>query len=457
MTKVFNILIGLSLGCLCGPAVLAQDGSIPTKGDTTRIWGLRDVVEYALDNNVQLQAGAIEVENKDIALKTTQFSRLPNLYGSIGEDMNFGRSQNREGVTEDQSSYNTSISAGTSIPVFEGFKINRQAKADKFSLEAARLELEQSRQDLSLQIVGYYLQVIYNREALRIACDQVEINRKLVDNTRKMVDGGTKTTSELYNAMSSLATSESNLVTARNSCTTSMLDLVQAINYPDYHGFELETPTADEMLLEAMFQLTPADSIYEDYLSRRPGILAAESKVKMAEHNVKVAKSAYWPSIQLGVSYGTGYYATPQSSVERGSFFTQLGYNGQVVIGATMYIPIFNRMATVNSVRTARNSVRTQELSLRQNRLDAIKEVQTAFVNASTALGKYEAGLKSEDAARKAFEFEQKKYESGRSTAYQFDEMRQKHAQAELELVQAKYNFIFRVKILDFYKGNPLY
>lgn len=449
------VLIVAAFGLLGVPAAISQDKEI--EYDPTRVWDLKDVVEFALENNVKVQTQQIVVENKEIDLKTTQFSRLPSLSASIDETANFGRSQNREGVTQDKSSYNTGIGAMAAIPVFEGFKINNQAKSDKFSLEAARMELEQTRQDIALKIVGYYLTVLYNIEARSIAEEQVRINRQLVEKVKAQVDGGKSSKSDLYDAISSLATSESGLVEAGNNYETAMLDLVQAINYPDYRGFQLVVPNTEILVGEAILTLTPADSIYESYLSRRPGILAAENRVKMAEKNVKVAQSQYWPSINLGVNYGTSYFSAQQLASGQGSFFNQLGNNGQVVIGASMSIPIFNRMATYNSVRTAKNNVRTQKLTLQQNKLDAIKEVQTAYVNATTSLGKYEAGQKSEDAARKAFEFEQKKFDAGRSTAYQYNEMRQKHETAKSKLIQAKYNFLFRSKILDFYKGNPLY
>lgn len=424
--------------------------------DPPAVWNLKDVVEYALNNNVRVQTQEIVVDENNINLQTSRLSRLPSLSASIDETANFGRSQNREGVTADMNSYNTGIGANAAIPVFEGFRINNQIKSDKFSLEAARLELEQSRQDLTLEVVGYYLTVLYNMEAVSIAEEQVDINRQLVEKVKAQVSGGTTSMSDLYDAISSLATSESNLVEANNGYETAMLNLVQAINYPDWRGFRLYAPDLDELVGDAILCLTPADSIYDSYLSRRPGILAAENRVKMAESNVKVAESQFWPSIRLGVNYGTSYISAQQTAVGT-SFFDQLGYNGQVAIGASLSIPIFNRMATYNSVRLAKNRVRAQELSLQQNKLDAIKEVQTAYVNATTSLSKYEAGLKSEDAARKAFEFEQKKFDAGRSTAYQYNETRQKYETAKSMLAQAKYNFLFRTKILDFYKGNPLY
>jgi len=450
--KHAKIILSL-LVCAC--AAVPARGQSEENCDPSREWSLKEVVEYALKNSVAINTKEVNVENKSIALQTSQLSRLPEIGGSIGEDLNFGRSQNREGVTVDQSSYNTSINAYASMPVFEGFRINNQIKADKFSLEATRLEMEQAKEDLSLKVVGCFLQVLYNNEALTIAHKQLDINKKLVEDTQKMVDGGTKTASELYNAQSSLAASESKLVEAENSYETSMLDLVQAINYPDIRGFHLQVPSSDSFLSEAYLCLSPADSIYDSYLSRRPGIRAEENKVKMAEKLVKVAEAKYWPSLQFGVNYGTGYFGRQQESVP--NFFQQLNYNGQVIVGASLQIPIFSRLSIYNSVRTAKNNVRLQQLSLKQSRLTAVKEVQTAYVNASTSLGKYEAEEKNVSAAMKAFDFEQKKYEAGRSTAYQFDQVRQKYEEASLQLLQAKFNFIFRAKILEFYKGHPLY
>ncbi len=422
-----------------------------------KIWSLGDCIDYALQSNIPLQQSRINVENMEIALNTTQMSRLPGISASASESYNIGRAQNREGIYEDRGSANTSMGVSASVTIFQGMRINRQAQADRLSLEAATLDLEQARSDLSLQVTAAYLQVLYAKEAEKMASEQVGISRMLVEKTEKMVDGGTKSVSELYDAQSALASAESSYVDAVNARQTAVLDLVQTMNYRDCADFDISVPEYGGEFENAVLSLTPADSIYNGYIGTRPSVMAAQKRVEQAQKQVKVAQSGYYPAISAGASYNTGYYSAQAIASGNSSFWHQLSQNGTPSVGVSLNIPIFNRMSTYNSVRSAKNAVRMQQLSLEKEKQSVFKEVQQAYVNAKAAYGQYIAGRKSLEAARKAFEFEQMKYEAGRSTAYQFNEQRIKYADAEARLSQARYSFILRVKILDFYKGEPLY
>lgn len=438
---------------LCITSLLA---AFPAQAQT-KLWSLGDCIEYALEKNIDVQQRKVEVENKELSLSTSRFSRLPALSGNVGENYNIGRTQNREGVYEDHGAATTSVGANASITVFQGFRINNQIKADKLSLEAATQDLEQARQDISLQITAFYLQVLYSMESEKLSEKQVKINSELVERAKKLVAGGRSSLSELYDAQSALARSESSLVDAANSTQTAILDLAQEMNCPDYSSIAIELPDVDSMVDHEALLLSPVDSIYSDYIQRRPAVMAAQKRVEQAEANIKVAKSSFWPSINVGASYSSGYYSDQTAFGGGGSFWNQLGRNGSTAIGASLSIPIFNRMSTVNSVKTAKNNARTSRLSLEQAKLNAFKEVQQAYVNAKAAYSKYLAEMKSVDAAKKAFEFEQKKFDNGTSTSYQFNEVRQKLETVTSQMFQAKYSFLLRAKILDFYKGEPLY
>lgn len=440
----------MAAGCICAGAWAQQPSA--------RVWSLGDCIEYALEQNIQLQQREITVEDQQNALNATRMTRLPNINGSVSENFNFGRAQNREGIYEDRSSANTSMGVNASVTVFQGLRILQQTKADKLSLEAAAQDLAQAKSDLSLQITAAYLQVLYAKENENVAIKQVEISEKLLERTRKMVEGGKTSQSELYNAESSLASAQSSLVDAVNSRQTAVLDLVQQMNFRDYSDFDIQVPEYDMNLEAAILALSPVDSIYNDYIEMRPSVIAAQKRVEQANRRVKVAQSSWYPSINVGASYSTGYYSTQaeMGGADNG-FFKQLGRNATPSLGISMSIPLFDRLSTHYNVKTAKNAVRTQKLNLERERQTVYKEVQQAYVNAKAAYGKYQASTKSLDAAQKAFEFEEKKFEAGRSTAYQYNEVRSKLANAESQLAQAKYSFILRAKILDFYKGEPLY
>lgn len=421
------------------------------------LWTLEQCILFGLEHNISVQQREISVDNNAVALKTTKASRLPSLSANIGENVNFGRSQNRQGVYEDHSAATTNIGANAQVAVFQGFRINNQIKADRLALEAACQDLEQAKQDLSLQITGAFLQVLHAKEQEAVAQKQVDINAELLEKTKKLVSAGRSSESDLYDAESSLASAQSDLVNARNSVETSILDLVQEINYDGEASFDVIAADSDAMVDRELLLMTPPDEIYKDYIDRRPSVIAAQKRVDQANAAIKVAKSSYWPSINLGVSYGTGYYSDQKIASGNGTFWNQLGSNGSTSIGASLSIPIFNRLATSGSVRQARNNAKIQQLALEQTKLDVYKEVQQAYVNAKSAFSQYQAGIAKAEAARKAFAFEQKKYDNGRSTAYQFNEVRLKLFAATAEMTQNKYAFLLRAKILDFYKGEPLF
>lgn len=453
MKRIVTITAAFVLGGVFCSNVRAQE-NIPAQG---KEWSLGDCIEYALERNVEICRQEVNVENKGISLQTSQLSRLPSLGANLSETYNIGRTQNRTGVYEDHGSAITSVGANISVPVFQGFRINNQIKSDRLSLEAARQDLEQARQDLSLTITGYYLQVLYALEEEELSRRQISINEDLVERTRKLVNGGKLTQSELYDAESALAQSASRLVDSGNNVSNALLELAQSMNHPNFLQIDIAFPDVDTMVDHELLMLSPIDSIYNDYIERRPSVMAANKRVEQALSEVKIAQSAYWPSINLGASYGTGYYSDQKIAGGEGTFWNQLGKNGTTAVGASMTIPIFNKMGTRNGVRLAKNNVRVQQLALEQAKQRAYKEVQQAYVNAAGAFAKYQAEEKSVEAARKAFDFEQKKFDSGRSTAYQFNEVRQKLESAQAQLSQAKYNFLLRAKILDFYKGEPLY
>lgn len=424
-----------------------------------RVWSLGDCIEYAMEKNLSLQQSGIAVENQQDQLMATQLSRLPGINGNLGQSFNIGRGQNREGIYEDKGNSTTSVGVNASVTLFQGMKTHFQAKADKLELQAVTMDMAQAREDLSIQITAAYLQVLYAKDEEGIARKKLEINQDLLERTRKMVEGGKSSQSELYDAESSLASARSNLVEAMNARQNAVLELTQQMNLLDWNGedFDLMVPADDILFDNAILSLTPVDTFYNDYIERRPSIMAQLKRVEEADHSVKVAKSSWYPSLSVGASYNTGYYAAQSVASGTGQFWQQLAQNGTPTVGISLNIPIFDKLSTHYSVRRAKNNVRLQQIRLQQEKQTVYKEVQQAYINAKAAFGKYDASAKACEAAQKAFEFEQKKYEAGRSTAYQFNEMSIKLANAQSAMAQARYSFIFRSKILNFYKGEPLY
>ncbi len=219
-----------------------------------------------------------------------------------------------------------------------------------------------------------------------------------------------------------------------------------------------ETLTNETVIYEAAELMKPVD-VFAQSVNNRPSIKAAEFRLQSSEKAVKIAQADYFPTLSLGASYSNAYYHTYNlpGGEKNTSFSKQLDRNGSETVGLTLSIPIFNRLATRNQVKSARIVREDQQLLLDNMRQVLYKEIQQAYYNAVAAKNKLFAAEKAAEASRVAFDYEEQKYNAGRSTTYQFDDAKTRLAQSLSESAQAKYDFIFRSKILNFYNGQALY
>lgn len=423
------------------------------------VWTLKQCIDYAIEHNINVRQRVLEMENQEVDLSTTKFSRLPDLNAGLGQNFYFGRGPGRDGTYQDQSQSSSSLNVSTNVALFSGFRINNQVKAKQFSLQAAVEELNRAKEDLSLNITSYFLQVLLNKELLKVAEDQVRLSKDQVEQTEVLVNAGKSPESELYDARAALAKEELNRTQAANTLQLSLLDLSQLLNLQSLDGFDVVMPDMGEMVIGEMLNLqTPLD-VYKQSVNNRPAVKAAEFRVQSSERNLKVVRSAYYPTLSLGASYNNSYYHTynlPEGS-SNASFSTQMSHNGSESVGLSLNIPVFNRMYTRNQVKMARLSIENQQLMLDDIRLSLYKEIQQSYYNAVAAHEKYRSSERSVEASEMAFRYEEQKYKAGKSTSYQFNDVKTRLARSQSDAVQAKYDFIFRSKILDFYNGIPLY
>ncbi|MDR0981635.1 MAG: TolC family protein [Culturomica sp.] len=427
--------------------------------EIVKAWTLKQCIEYAVENNIDIRQRILQNRSAEIELNTTRNSRLPNLNANMGQNFYFGRGPGRDGTYQDQTQSSSSLSVNANVSIFSGLNVSNRIKANELNLQATIEDFNKAKEDLALNITSYFLQVIYNKELLAIADEQLELTKKQLADAESLVENGKSPESDLYDARSALARDEAARVETANALKLSLLDLAQLLNFPDIEKFDIEMTTTDTLPVTEYVALVTPDNIYDNYINNRPSIKAAELRLKSSEYDLKVAKSAYYPSLSLGASYSNSYYHTynPPAGTINESLSTQWSRNGSENIGLSLNIPIFNRMSSRNQVRNARISMENSQLALDNVRQQLYKEIQQAYYNAIAAKEKYEAAKKAVDASRIAFIYELRKYTAGRSTSYQFEEAKKRLSQTTAETAQAKYNLIFRTKILDFYKGVPLF
>lgn len=419
-------------------------------------WTLRQCVEYAIENNVDLRIEALNVKSSEIDLSTSKNSRLPDLNANVGQNFNFGRSTLTNNVTESVNSSNTTFGVSTSLPVFTGFKIPNQIKMDELNLKAATEGLKKAKENLELQVVSLYLDILFKKEILRVHKDQVELSRQQVERTQTLVDAGKVPLSQVYDIKAQLAKDELNVTMAENDLELSLLNLSQALNLQSYENFDIQEPDFDNMVLDNLSSVIPPDRVYQLALEVKPHVKEAEYKLESSKKGLKVAQSAYWPTLNFGAGYSTNYQHISTLKDENRSFGTQFKDNGSEYISFSLKIPIFNRFQTRNQVRSARLNIENQAFLLDNVKLALYKEIQQAYQSAIAAQAKHSSTEKAYAAAEESFKYAQERYQIGKSTVFEFNEVKTKLLSSQSEQIQAKYDFIFKTKILDFYQGKPI-
>ena len=426
--------------------------------DAKRLWSLEDCIRYATEHNLELKQREQEQESKKVALHTSKYSWLPSLNANVGQNFDFGRSPSKTGVIVDQNSANTSASINLSMPIFDGFQIPNDIAARKLDLKAAVETLNKAKEDLAIHVASIYLQVLYNKEVKKIAELQVALSQEQIKKTEALVNSGKVPLSQLYDIKAQLANDEVTLTEAENNVQLALLDLAQSLELEQGgESFDVMVPEIGNAVEQYMGSILPPDHIYNQAVTIKPQIKEQTYLLESQKRMLKVAQAGYYPKLNFGASYGNcNYHYSGEGDYANLPFGDQLKNNARKTIGFSLSIPLFNRFQVRNSVRSARINIRNRELMMENTKKALYKEIQQAYYNATAAQSKYLASDKSVEANKEAFTYAEECYVAGKSTVFEFNEAKTKYAQSLSEQAQAKYNFIFRAKILDFYNGTSI-
>ncbi len=435
------LLFGLAVCCLSGQA--------------QEVWTLRRCIDYAIEHNIDIRKSANVAEQDAVNVNTAKWARLPNLNGGAGQNWYWGRAQvpmkdadGREytGYVNTNSN-STSLQLNASVPLFTGFEIPHQYALSKLNLQAALSDLEKAKEDVSVNIASSYLQVLYNKELHQVALGQVKLSKEQCARIVRMEELGKASQAEVAEAKSRVAQDEMSAVQAENNYRLALLDLSQLIELPTPEGFTLSTPQTDIKLNP----LSPPDEIYQYAVGNKAVIQAAQYRLEGSTHNIRIAESALYPQLTLNGSLGTSYQSTLSDN-----FNSQMKNNFNKYVGLSLNVPIFNRWATRNRIRTAKLQQENYSLQLDNAKKGLYKEIQQAWYNAIAADSKYNSSVVATNASEESFKLMSEKYENGKATAVEYNEAKQNLFKAQSGELQAKYEYLFRTKLLDFYKGIPL-
>lgn len=419
-------------------------------------WTLRQCIDHAIEHNISIRQSANTAEQNAVNVNTSKWARLPNLNGSAGQSWNWGRTQTaiKNENTGDYStvyvntaSHGTNMSINTNVPLFTGLEIPNQYALAKLNLKAAIADLEKAKEDVSINIASAYLQVLFNEELYRISLGQVDLSKEQYSRITRLAEVGKASPAEEAEAKARLAQDEMKAVQANNNYQLALLDLSQLIELETPEGFVLESPAVKLDLIP----LTPPDEIFQIALVGKASIQAAQYRLEGSKHSIRIAQSNYYPQLSLNGSLGTNYYST----LDR-NFGQQMNDNFSKYVGFNLSIPIFNRLSTRNQVRTARLKRENFSLQLDNAKKTLYKEIQQAWYNAIAAESQYTSSSTAAMASDASFKLMSQKYENGKANAVEYNEAKQNLMKAQSDELQAKYDYLFRTKILDFYKGEAI-
>lgn len=430
----------IGIGAMCMP-VHAQQA-----------WTLKKCIDYAIEHNLTIKQQEASAEQSKIELSTAKNSRLPDLNGSASHSFSFGRSLQADNTYNSINTQNTGFSLSTSVPLFTGLQIPNNIALSKLNLQAALEDLNAAKENVSIQVASSYLQVLFNDELARVAHEQVNLSREMLVQREAYFRNGKASESELYEAKSRVAQDELSAVQADNDYQLALLDLSQLLELPSPDGFAIVSPQTDAV--ENLGTPLPPAEIYADALLIKPVIKAAQYRLEGAQKSIRIAQSAYYPQLSLGAGLSTNYYK--MSGMDNAGFGSQLRDNFSQYVGLTLSIPIFNRLATRNRVRSARIQQTTLGWQLEDSKKTLYKEIQQAYYNTLSAQTQYTSSRTAAEAAKASFDLMKERYLNGKANATEFNESRTAWMRAVSDQLQAKYNYIFRFKILDFYRGVPL-
>ena len=413
-------------------------------------WDLQRCITHAIEHNLSIKQKEAARNQSEVELNTAQWSRMPNLNGNIGQSFNFGRALQADNTYGNRNTRNTNFSLGTNIPLFTGMQIPNSIALSKLNLKAATEDLAKAKEDISLQVASYFLQVLFNEELTKIARNQVALSQEQLDRKIAFFRNGKASEAEVLEAKSRLAQDQLSLVQAENNHQLALLDLSQLLELPSPEGFQINVPDIDNFSVH----LTLPEEVYAQAMMNKPAIKAAQYRLQGAEKSIKMAQSGYYPQLSFGAGIGTNYYHL--SGIENAPFSTQWDQNMNKYLQFSLSIPIFNRFQTRNRVKSARIQHTALSWQLEESKKALYKEIQQAYYNALAAESKYKSSQSANESAEASFRLMSEKYANGKASATEYNEMRTAWMKALSDGVQAKYEFVYRSKILDFYKGVPL-
>lgn len=424
-------------------------------------WTLQECVEYAVENNLTVEQFELDLQNAQIDHSDALGGLLPNVNSSISTSGNTGLSFD---PTTNQPVTTTILTANggvtSSLTLFDGLRnLNRLNRA-KLNEIANQYRLDDLKDDIRLNVANAYLQILSNKETLKVFKAQYAVTEQDLKRTNELVDAGVLPQGDLLEIEATAAGLEQQIVNTENLVLISRISLAQLLQITDYENFDVadvdyEVPPSD-------IQNQSAKEIFAEALTFRNDIKFSQSNIDLAMEDLKITKGALYPTLSAFFNYNTrysdqdGFDSTTGTFVPAESLTNQLWINDGISYGAQLNIPIFNGFSVRNNIKRSQINVEKAKLQLEQDKLDLETNINQAYVDVKSFSKAYEAAQKTLEARQLAYDYSKERYEVGLMNAFDFSQAQSRVDNAAAEVVRTKYDYIFRLKVLEFYFGLPM-
>ena len=430
------------LSLLIGFSVTAQN----------KMWTLQECVTYALENNISVKQAQNSLLDDDQNLIAAKGNFLPSLSANMGHRLSVGNAELFTGQFVDRTSNSSNFGINVNQTVFNGFRNSYLYKQAQLGKQGNEIELNLTKDLISLNVANGYLNILFNKENLETAKSQFEFSQKQLKQVQELVDAGVQPKANIYDAEATLANDEQSITIAENNYRLSLLSLSQALQLP-FDGFDVEIIEIDDPAAEIMY--SDIKPVLNYALENRNEIKGAELSIEAAELNTKLSKSNYLPTVTAGYGFGTNAFFTNLSSSEA-PFLEQLNDQKSHSFNVNVSIPIFSRFQNKTNVAKSKIVENRNKLALDQAKLDLESTIQRAFTDAQAALKSYQAAKKSLASQELAFNNSQERFNIGAMNSFDLEQTRIRLVNAQSSLINAKYDFVFKTKVLDFYLGKTI-
>jgi outer membrane protein len=415
-------------------------------------WALQELVNHALENNITIKQteNTLLINEQDIIAARGQF--LPSASANLSHNLSLGNRELFPGQFVDRTDNSTGINIGLNQTIFNGFRLTNLYKQSQLQLEANQLELNRIKDDISLNVVNGYLNVLFNKERLEIANAQYKFSSNQLKQVNALVDAGAQPKANIYDAEATLGRDAQQVTLAENNYNLALLTLSQLLQIP-FRGFDIEViniGTPSEALLYN--NITP---ILNFAFENRNEIKVAEKNIENAELGTEISKSGFYPTVTASYGYGSNVFFSSLVNTEA-SFLDQLNQQKGQRFGVNVNIPIFSRFQNKTTVARSKIQEENSKLNLDQTKLNLEANIQRAYTDAQAAFKAFDAAKKSLASQELAFNNSKERYDIGAITSFDLEQARVQLINAQSSLINAKYDFVFKTKVLDFYMGKSL-